>query len=61
MPKVLITQKYNIPYVYINTKLKNYENKILSSLKKYNIGFICLAGYMKIISGNIINLFRKKL
>ena len=54
-------KKYNIPYVYINTKLKNYENKILSSLKKYNIGFICLAGYMKIISGNIINLFRKKI
>ena len=26
-------KKYNIPYVYINTKLKNYENKILSSLK----------------------------
>ena len=49
-------KKYNIPYIFINTKLKNYENKILLNLKKYKISFICLAGYMKILS----NLFVKK-
>ena len=43
-------QKYNIPYIFINSKLPNSENKILLNLKRYNISFICLAGYMKIIS-----------
>ena len=33
-------------------KKKNYENKILLNLKKYKISFICLAGFMKIISKN---------
>ena len=43
-------KKYKIPYILINTKIKNYENKILLNLKKYKIAFICLAGYMKFIS-----------
>ena len=30
-------------------------------LKKYQISFICLAGYMKIISNKIINNFQKKI
>ena len=61
---ITYAKKYNIPYILINTKFKSYENKILLSLKKYKISFICLAGYMKIISktliknfhGNIINV-----
>jgi phosphoribosylglycinamide formyltransferase-1 len=47
-------KKYKIPYIFINTKFKNYEKKILLNLKKYKITFICLAGYMQIISSNII-------
>ena len=54
-------KKYKIPYIIINTKLKNYENKILLNLKKYNISFICLAGYMKIISNNLIKNYKKKI
>ena len=54
-------KKYNIPYVFINTKNKNYENKILSYLKKYKISFICLAGYMKIVSEKIVNIYQKKI
>ena len=53
-------KKYKIPYIFINTKIKNYENKILLNLRKYNISFICLAGYMKIVSNKIINSFKKK-
>ena len=57
-------KKYKIPYFFINTNNKNYENKIFLKLKKYKISFICLAGFMKIISdkfvknfnGNIINI-----
>ena len=54
-------KKYNIPYFFINTKIKNYENKILINLKNYKINFICLAGYMKIISNKIIKNFEKKI
>ena len=33
----------------------------MQSLKKYKITFICLAGYMKIISKNILKSYRKKI
>ena len=54
-------KKYKIPYLLIDTKNKNYDNKILLSLKKYKITFICLAGFMKIISKKVINTFDKKI
>ena len=54
-------KKYNIPYIFINSKLPNSENKILLNLKRYNISFICLAGYMKIISKKIIKIFQGKI
>tara|TARA_E500000178_G_scaffold343389_1_gene390128 strand:+ start:445 stop:1008 length:564 start_codon:yes stop_codon:yes gene_type:complete len=52
---------YKIPYIFINTKVRNYENIILLNLKKYNISLICLAGYMKIISKYLINNCKKKI
>jgi len=54
-------KKYKIPYVFINTKIKNYENKIFSNLKKYKISFICLAGYMRLISDNLVRNYRKRI
>ena len=45
----------------INTKISNYEFKILKKLKKFQIEFICLAGYMKIVPDKIINKFKKKI
>ena len=54
-------KKYKIPYIFINTNFKNYENDILLNLKKYKINFICLAGYMKIIPGNLIKNYSKKI
>ena len=54
-------KKFKIPYLFINTKNKNHENKIILSLKKYNISFICLAGYMKILSKKITSNFEKKI
>ena len=53
-------KKFKIPYILINTRNKNYENKIILNLKKYKISFICLAGYMKMVSKKIINSFYKK-
>ena len=54
-------KKYKIPFILINTKFKNYENKILLYLKRYNISFICLAGYMKIISNTLLKNFHGKI
>ena len=50
----------SIPYIFVNSKIKNYENKILLSLKKHKISFICLS-YMKIISSNLIKYYQKKI
>ena len=54
-------KKYKIPNIYISTNNRLYENKVLSNLKKYNITFICLAGYMKIISNKLIKKYQKKI
>ena len=54
-------KKYDIPFILINTSDQDYENKILLNLKKYKIEFICLAGYMKIISANLIKNFQKRI
>ncbi len=54
-------KKYKIPYVFINTKFKNYENKVQLNLKKHKISFICLAGYMKIVSNSLIKNFKGKI
>ena len=54
-------KKFKIPYIFVNTKFQYYENKILYNLKKYNISFICLAGYMKIISKNLIKNYQNKI
>jgi len=54
-------RKFNIPVILVNTKIKNYENKILLNLKKYKISFICLAGYMKIVSNILIKNYRNRI
>ena len=54
-------KKFDIPYIVINVKHWNSDNKILENLKKFKISFICLAGYMKIISNKIVKKFEKKL
>ncbi len=54
-------KKYKIPYIIVNTSARLYENKILFYLKKYKISFICLAGYMRIISKNLIKHYQKKI
>tara|TARA_B100001121_G_C18675141_1_gene615896 strand:+ start:1037 stop:1600 length:564 start_codon:yes stop_codon:yes gene_type:complete len=56
---IIYAKKNSIPILIINTKERNYENKILIALKKYKINFICLAGYMKIISKNFLKRFGK--
>ena len=47
----------NIFIRYINRK--NFENRLLKLLKRNNIDLICLAGFMKILSGYFIKNFYK--
>ena len=54
-------KKFNIPYICIDTKSQFFENKILFNLKKYKISFICLAGYMKIVSNILIKNYRNRI
>lgn len=58
---IIYAKKYSIPYLIIDTRLRNYEEKILLFLRRYNISLICLAGYMKIISRKFLNKYRNKI
>ena len=58
---IIYAKKYSIPYIFINTNFKNHENKIFYYLKKYKISFICLAGYMKIVSNKLIKKYQRKI
>tara|TARA_B100001059_G_scaffold158903_1_gene158513 strand:+ start:392 stop:976 length:585 start_codon:yes stop_codon:yes gene_type:complete len=54
-----IAKKFNIKNKFYDFKKnKNVEKKILGELKKNNIKFICLAGFMKILSKNFIYKFK---
>ncbi|MDC3053039.1 phosphoribosylglycinamide formyltransferase [Candidatus Pelagibacter sp.] len=50
--------KINIYSIKFKSK-SNFENNSLKLLKKYNIDLLCLAGFMKILSGNFIKKFSK--
>ena len=58
---ILYAKKNSIPYLFIDTKKRNFENTILNEIKKYRISLICLAGYMKIISKKFITNYGKKI
>ena len=53
-------KKFNIPFVLIDTKLQNYENKILFNLKNIRL-LLFVTGYMKIVSNKIIRNFDRKI
>ena len=50
--------QYNIEKKIVNFNNNFSENKILNYINKKNIKFICLAGFMKILSKNFIRKFR---
>ena len=53
--------QYNIEKKIVNFNNNFSENKILSYINKKNIKFICLAGFMKILSKNFIKKFKGKI
>tara|TARA_B100001175_G_scaffold228539_1_gene195145 strand:- start:519 stop:1106 length:588 start_codon:yes stop_codon:yes gene_type:complete len=55
-------KKNKIKFLIVDYKNKiKAENKILLNLKNCNINFICLAGFMKILSKKIINNYKDKI
>ena len=53
-----LAKKYNIPYKYFSyTDQKEFERNCLREIKKKKIKFLCLAGFMKILSKNFIKNF----
>mgnify|MGYP001220350746 CR=1 FL=1 len=57
---LVIANKSKIKNIFINySTKKNFENQSIKLLKDYNVDMICLAGFMKIFSGNFIKKFSK--
>ena len=58
-------KKHNIPAVFINPRdfsdKNSYERKIVETLKQYNVGLVCLAGYMKIVGEVILTEYKGKM
>ena len=53
--------QYNIEKKIVNFNNNFAENKILNYINKKNIKFICLAGFMKILSKNFVKKFKGKI
>ncbi len=52
--------KSKIKNIFIKySNKKNFEDRMLKLLKRNNVDLICLAGFMKILSGNFIRKFYK--
>ena len=59
---VLFAKKNKIKVKYVNYKSKiEAERNILFYLRQNNIKFICLAGFMKILSNKFIKKFKNKI
>ena len=61
-PGLNYARKNNIPIkVFNSSNMRSFEEKTLKELKKKNIKFICLAGFMKIFSKKFIKKFGYKI
>lgn len=55
-------KKYNIPHKFFSSDNQSiFERSCLIELKKRKIQFLCLAGFMKILSNNFIKSFKYKI
>ena len=60
-----LAKKYKISYIYLPKKKNisniDYDTQLLNILKLFNIDFIFLIGYMRIITPILINTFKNKI
>ena len=55
-------KRYDIPFkVFSSKNIKKFERDCLFEIKKRKIKFMCLAGFMKVLSKNFINNFKYKI
>ena len=55
-------KKYNVPFKFYSSENQNlFERNCLIELKRKKIKFLCLAGFMKILSKNFIKSFKYKI
>ena len=61
-PGLKIAKKHSIPFKFFSSlNQKKFERKCLNELRKRKIKFLCLAGFMKILSKNFIKDFGYKI
>ena len=59
---ILFAKRYSIPYKFFPSDNKEkFERNSLFEIKKRKIKFLCLAGFMKILSNNFIKAFGYKI
>jgi formyltetrahydrofolate-dependent phosphoribosylglycinamide formyltransferase len=59
---LIVAKKHSIPHKFFSSNNnKNFERNCLSEIKKRRIKFLCLAGFMKILSNNFIKNFNNKI
>tara|TARA_Y100000590_G_scaffold82534_1_gene91935 strand:- start:12 stop:575 length:564 start_codon:yes stop_codon:yes gene_type:complete len=59
---IFIAKKYSIPFKFFSGKnKKTFERNCLFEIKKRKIKFLCLAGFMKILSESFIKSFGYKI
>ena len=59
---LLLAKKHSIPYKFFPCKnRKIFERNCLFEIKKRRIKFLCLAGFMKVLSNNFIKSFGNKI
>lgn len=64
---IKVAKKYGVNYTVINKKKysfqseNSYEKIFISELKKHNINFIVLAGYMKLMHANVLRKYVNKI
>ncbi len=57
-----IGKKYSIPYKFFSSNdKKNFERSCLFEIKRKKIKFLCLAGFMEVLSNNFIKNFGYKI
>lgn len=58
-------RKAGIPAVHVNpanyTSKEDYERVIVETLRNYNVGLVCLAGYMRLVGPAMLESFPNKI
>lgn len=54
-------RKHHIPAYFINPKEEGYDEKLLAKLQEERIDLVVLAGYLKILSPDLIRAYSRKI